>query len=123
MLDIDLDATNSILLVRPEGPFDKEDFAQLAEVADPQIEAAGQLNGFIVDARSFPGWDSFGTFISHIKFIRDHHRHVKKVALVTDSPVAGVAEHVAAHFISAEIKHFPGGDVAAARAWVTGTPA
>jgi hypothetical protein len=57
--------------------------------------------------------------VSHFQFVRDHQRHVKKVAVVTDSPLGDVAEHLASHFVSAEIKHFPGGETEAAKQWIT----
>jgi hypothetical protein len=53
-----------------------------------------------------------------MRFIRDHHRHVKKIAMVTDSPLGDVAEHITAHFIAAEVKHFPAGEAEQARAWI-----
>ena len=50
--------------------------------------------------------------MTHLRFLRDHHKHIKKVAgrLVTDSPFGDAAEHIASHFVAAEIKHFPAGD-------------
>jgi hypothetical protein len=107
MIDIDLDATTSVVVVRPSGHFEKSDFGQLAEVVDPQIEATGDLAGVIIDAPTFPGWDGLGALVSHIRFVRDHQKHVKKIA-----------EHLGAHFVSAEIRHFPAGEVDAAQAWI-----
>lgn len=119
MLDYEIDAARSIVIVRPEGPLDKEDFVRLAKAVDPQIEAAGNLAGVIVDAPSFPGWDDFGALVSHVRFVRDHHKHVKKIAVVTDSAMGNLVEHLMAHFLSAEIKHFPAGQVEAAGQWIT----
>lgn len=114
-----MDAAPSILVIRPESPLDKGDFAKLSKAVDPQIEATGDLAGVIVDAPSFPGWENFGSMVSHFRFVRDHQKHVKKVAVVTDSPLGDVAEHLASHFVSAEIKHFPAGQTETARAWIT----
>lgn len=118
MLYIDFDVTDGIVQIRPEGPLDKEDFGQIAELVDPYIEENGDLAGVILNVKSFPGWDGFGAFVNHIKFVREHHKHVKKVAVVTDSHIGDVAEHVASHFVSAQLKHFPGGDVDEARSWI-----
>jgi hypothetical protein len=41
-----------------------------------------------------------------MRFVKDHHRKIGKVALVTDSKAAAVAESLAKHFVSAQIKHF-----------------
>lgn len=119
MIEHDLDKANSILLVRPESALDKDDFVELAKVVDPVIEANGDLAGLILDAPSFPGWDSFGAMVTHFRFVRDHQKHVKKIAVVTDSHLGDVAEHLTSHFVSAQIRHFPAGEVDQARKWIT----
>ncbi len=118
MIEYDLDSANSIVVVRPQSKLDKDDFAKLAAAVDPQIEAKGNLAGLIIDAPSFPGWDDFGSMVSHFRFVRDHQKHVKKVAVVTDSALGDLAEHLASHFVSAQIKHFPGGQTESARQWI-----
>ncbi|OBH00664.1 MULTISPECIES: STAS/SEC14 domain-containing protein [unclassified Mycobacterium] len=118
MIDYDLDSAHNILLVRPESALDKNDFTELAKAVDPQIEANGDLAGLIISAPTFPGWDSFGALVTHLRFVRDHHKHIKKVAVVTDSHLGDVAEHLGSHFVSATIQHFPAGQVEQAREWI-----
>ena len=120
MIDYDLDTAHSIVVVRPKSRLDKDDFVKLAEAVDPQIETTGDLAGVIFEAPSFPGWENFGAMVSHFRFVRDHHKHVKKIAVVTDSALGNVAERLASHFVSAEIKHFPAGQTEAARQWIAG---
>lgn len=118
MIEHDLDTEHSILHVRPKSALTPDDFARLASVVDPHIESAGDLAGIIIETPSFPGWEGMGAMASHIRFVRDHHRHVRKVAVVTDSALGKVAEHLASHFVSAEIKRFPAGEIEAARQWI-----
>ncbi len=118
MIEYDLDTEHAILEVRPKAALDKNDFVELAKAVDPQIEAKGDLAGLILNAPSFPGWDSFGAMVTHFRFVRDHQKHVKKVAVVTDSHLGDVAEHLASHFVSAEIQHFPAGQLEEARRWI-----
>ncbi len=118
MIAYQLDPSTAVLTIRPQSALQKSDFTELAKTVDPQIEERGDLNGLIVEAPRFPGWDSFGALVTHLRFVRDHHKHVKRIAVVTDSPLGDVAEHLAAHFISADIRHFPAGDVDDARRWV-----
>jgi len=120
MIDYDVDTANSIVLVRPKSRLDKSDFVKLAKAVDPQIEEKGDLAGVIIEAPKFPGWKDFGSMVSHFRFVRDHQKHVKKVAVVTDSAFGDVAEHLTSHFVSAEIKHFPAGQTEAARQWIVG---
>ena len=119
MIDYDVDTAHSIVLVRPQSRLEKDDFVELAKAVDPQIEATGDLAGVIIDAPSFRRWEDFGSMISHFRFVRDHQKHIKRVAVVTDSALGNVAEHLASHFVSAEIKQFPGGQTEAARHWIT----
>jgi len=49
----------------------------------------------------FPGWSNFNGMIEHIKFVKSHHRKIAKVALVTDSKIADVAESLGKHFVKA----------------------
>ena len=118
MLDYTLDTTRSILHLRPGAALTQEDFARLAKSVDPQIEKTGGLAGIIVDAAKFPGWDSFGALAAHLRFVREHHKKVKKIAIVTDSALGNVGEKLASHFVAAEIKHFPAGQAEAARSWI-----
>ncbi|KZS76135.1 hypothetical protein A4G26_22130 [Mycobacterium kansasii] len=118
MIEYDLDTDHSILLVRPKSALDSDDFDQLAKTVDPHIEATGDLAGLIIDAPGFPGWDSFGAMVTHFRFVRDHHKHVKKVAVVTDSHLGDVAEHLTSHFVAATVRHFPAAQTDEARQWI-----
>lgn len=118
MIDYELDAEHSILQVQPKSALDKQDFVELAKAVDPQIEATGDLAGLIINAPAFPGWDGFGAMVSHFRFVRDHEKHIKKVAVVTDSHLGDVAEHLGSHFVSAKIRHFPGEQIEQARQWI-----
>src|SRR3954465_2473087 len=121
MLEHDLDTARGILHLRPKGALEKEDFARLARTVDPFIESRGELAGIIVDAPGFPGWDSFGAMAAHFRFVRDHHKRVRKIAVVTDAPMGNVAEKLASHFVAATVKHFKAGDAKAAEQWILGS--
>ena len=120
MIEHSLDAASSILKIRPTAALKKEDFAELAKIVDPHIEKSGGLAGLIIEAPQFPGWDGFGALAAHLRFVREHHKKVRRIALVTDSPLGGVGEKLASHFVAAEIKHFAAGEHAAARQWILG---
>lgn len=118
MIEHTLDTANAILYVRPVSSLEKSDFVQLAQAVDPYIEKTGGLAGLVVQAPTFPGWESFGALAAHIRFVRDHHRQLKRIALVTDSVIGNAAEHLASHFVSSEIKRFAASDLDAATQWV-----
>ena len=51
-------------------------------------------------------------------FVREHHKKVERVAVVTDSPFAAVAESLGKHFTSAEVRHFPFSEDVKALDWL-----
>ena len=120
MLKHELLAETGVMIIRPEGPLAKEDFAALTVDADAYIEAHGVLNGLMICAEKFPGWENLDGAVSHFKFVRDHHRKISKVTFVSDSDLLAVLPKLASHFVSAEIKHFKGDEEAAALAWIAG---
>ena len=118
MIEYTLDAEHSILHLRPQSALERDDFVQLAKTVDPYIEKTGGLAGLIIEVTTFPGWESLGAMAAHLRFVRDHHKRIKKIGLVTDSALGNVAEHLASHFVSAEIRHFSAGELEAAKQWV-----
>jgi len=118
MIEHSLDTVHSILYVRPKSALEQADFEQLAKTVDAYLGETGELAGLIIDAPAFPGWESLGAMAAHFRFVRDHHKRIKKVGLVTDSALGNVAERLASHFVSAEIKHFSASELEAAKLWV-----
>ncbi len=107
-----------VLVIEPVGPLQTADFEALAKIVDPYIEQHGALKGLMIAAPSFPGWASFGALLSHLRFVKDHHRKIARVAAVTDSGFLAVLPRVANHFVDAEVRHFGDGDRKAALNWL-----
>jgi hypothetical protein len=122
MIEYRLDKADSILYVRPKSKLEAGDFVQLAKAVDSHIEERGSLAGLIIEVTSFPGWESLGAMAGHFRFVRDHHKQIKKIGVVTDSPLGNVAEHLASQFVAAEIRHFRAGEQEAAKQWVMNRP-
>jgi len=118
MVEYSLDADKSTLVVRPKSALEAADFARLALAMDPHIEKTGSLAGLVIEAPAFPGWEGLGALAAHIRFVRDHHRRIRKVAVVTDSALGRVLERLAAPFVAARIRRFKAGGLEAARQWV-----
>ena len=118
MISFDLLRYRGILVVRPESALEAGDFHKLAQAVDPYIADRGALTGLLIDASSFPGWESFAALIEHLKFVRDHHRKIRRVAAVTESSILKFAPKIAAHFAQPEIKVFGSGERAEALAWL-----
>jgi hypothetical protein len=118
MIKAELDKTKGILHARPSGPLEAADFDQLAALADPYIAKKGELAGLLIEAKEFPGWKNLAGMIKHFRFVRNHHRKIRKVALVTDARLGKIAEKFARHFVAAKVKRFPAGHAGSARTWL-----
>jgi hypothetical protein len=106
-----------VLVLEPTGPLRAEDFDALALVVDPWIEAHGELHGLVIHMREFPGWENLGSFLQHMRFVREHHRKVDRVALAADGMFAELLPSIGELFIHAEIKHFDYDELERAIAW------
>lgn len=107
MITHELLRTDGILVIRPSAPLEAADFQNLAQEIDPYIEANGKLHGILLDAEAFPGWKNFAALVAHLKFVKDHHRDVARIAAVSDSGFLTVAPKIASHFVQADVRHFP----------------
>lgn len=107
-----------ILIITPEGSLKEADFKRLTEEVDPFIEAMGKLNGLMIYTESFPGWENFAALLSHMKFVKEHHHQIKKVAAVTDSGFLSILPRVANYFVQAEVRHFSYKDKDEALDWL-----
>ena len=118
MLNYELNRADSILILKPTGPLESTDFEKLAREVDPYIIEKGALNGLMIYTKSFPGWDNFAAFLSHIKFVKNHHQKIKKIAAVTGSGFLSIMPQIAKHFIQAEVRHFDYDDKETALDWL-----
>lgn len=123
MLTVTVDAEKHIAILEPDGPLSEGDFKTASATVDAMIAKSGKLNGLVVHSKSFPGWDSFAAMVSHMRFVKNHHEKLSRVALATDSIAAHLAEVFATHFVMAEIKIFPYEDFDKAKQWVLEKPA
>ena len=117
-MEITIDGNMGIAMLEPHDPIDKSDFERAEKLIDPYIQSNGELTGLIIHAKTFPGWESAGAFMAHMNFIRTHHKHVKKLALVTDSKMIDIAKSIAGYFVDVEVKQFGADELEAAKEWI-----
>ncbi len=118
MLHTILNKDNRIVILQPNGALRKEDFDKAVKVIDPFIEEHGKLNGIIIYAKSFPGWEDYAAFNRHLRFIKNHHKEIKKLAFVTGSIGGAFAELISSHFVAATIKSFEYDKIGDAKTWI-----
>jgi len=118
MLSITLDKEDAIVTLEPTERLSEGDFHSAVKVIDPFIMQHGKLKGLIIETESFPGWEDFESLLAHLKFIKNHHKKVKRLAFVTDSIMGEIAERFTSHFVDAQVKTFPYGAHKEAREWI-----
>lgn len=118
MLNHGLWQDEGILMLEPTGPLETADFETLTSHVDAYLEKSGILRGVLILAPRFPGWKDFGALLAHLRFVKQHHQKIEKVAVVSDDGVAIVMPHIAQHFIHAQVKHFEPAQESAARDWL-----
>jgi hypothetical protein len=106
MLNHELRHDDEILVLNPEGPLEAADFTTLASHVDAYLEQHGTLRGVLIRAKSFPGWKDFGALLAHLKFVKEHHQRIEKVAVVADGAFANIMPNIANHFVHAQVQHF-----------------
>ena len=108
--------TSTLLILRLEGPLEASDFTSLTPLVDGYLDRGGKLHGVLLSGKSFPGWANLEGLIAHLKFVRNHHSRIDKVAIVADGLVARLVPGVASHFLHARLQHFD--DEATATRWL-----
>jgi hypothetical protein len=122
MIEAKLFRDEGVVEVLPSGALRAVDFEQLAALVDPFIEANGELKGLMIVADRFPGWDDFGALVGHVRFVRDHHKLVRRIATVSDGAMLTLLPQLARHFVKAEVRHFPFAERDGAMAWLKQAP-
>lgn len=111
-------ADDAIAVVEPSGPLSAEDLESLTKSVDTYLESHDCLKGLLIHTQQFTGWEDLDGLMHHFKFVKDHHRKIRKVALVTDSKLVSIAPRLASHFIAAEVRSFDYDSYDDALAWV-----
>jgi hypothetical protein len=106
-----------VVVVEVAAPLRTADFDALAATVDGWLATHDALQGVVVHAPAVPGWENLGALLRHLRFVRDHHRRVRRVALAVDGVLAGLAPTVAEHFVQAQLRRFGYDALDAAIAW------
>jgi hypothetical protein len=112
----------AVLAVRPDGPLEEADFQAVAAVVDPVIVAAGRLEGLLIDARGFAGWDDTQALVAHLRFVNAHVDKVARIAVVGDQWWLRAAPAMEP-LHGTPVRVFAAAEADAAGAWLLESPA
>ncbi len=117
-LRFELLTETGVLVLEPRGELEAGDFERLSAEVDPYLGQVGSLKGLMIVAEHFPGWDDFAAFLSHMRFIKGHHKKIRKIAFVSDDRLLSVLPRISAQFLNAEPRAFPMAERDQALLWV-----
>jgi hypothetical protein len=118
MINVIVMRDEGIVVAEPTGPLEHTDFEKLAKEIDAYSDDGSRLLGLIIHTKLFPGWDDFNAFLQHMKFLKEHHKAIQRIAIVTDSILGTIGPTVANPFASAQIKHFGYDNIDEAKQWI-----
>lgn len=119
------DAARGIVEVDIHGSFATRDFGHVAS-GDGLLPYHGRLRGALIAlhgdmwAGSESAWDALDTLLAHLGFVRVHHEHLMRVALLAPGDWQPLLDRLGKHFAHAELRSFPSGELQQARAWCAG---
>lgn len=108
-----------VLILQPHGELDAADFQAVAAEIDPYIERIGDLKGVMIETEDFPSWDNLSALVAHLKFVKNHRKKVKRLAIVSDDHIMNALSFLATHFLVEESRHFPAANKTEALLWVS----
>lgn len=109
-----------VVVVSVDQPLRAQDFEAVARMVDPVIEAKGELAGLVIHARRFPGWQNLRGLLGHLRFVRSHVGHIRRIAVASDSRLASLAPKIERVLRSTEVRGFSFGALESAISWVAG---
>ena len=117
-MKIEARAGDNIFVVTPDSPITHDEIESLNREVGDYINTHDKVPNLVINAAGgIPSWKDFDALSSHIRFVRDHHRLVAKVALVTDSELIRLVRPMVDVFVAAKIRRFAANELDKACQW------
>lgn len=120
-ITLTLDGSTGVVTAEVTQALRIEDFEALAATVDPWMRAKGELPGLVLHLRGLPHWASLGSLVRHVRFVVGHQGKLGRLALVSDTPVAGTLATAAGTVMHPQVRAFGYPELTAAQAWAAGT--
>jgi SpoIIAA-like len=117
MITIEKHDRHNIFVLTPAKAITSDDIAQLNRQINDYINAHDKVPNLVLRAERVPVWENFEALTDHIKFVRNHHRLVKKVAIVSDAKLVWLVRPVVDSFTGAKVRRFSADAFDKAYAW------
>jgi hypothetical protein len=106
MLNIEIKDRANIVIVTPDGAITAADIDRMTEEINNYINNHDRVPNLVIHTMSIPYWSNFKAMEKHLKFVKNHHQIVKKVAIVSDSKLLWLAKTIVDRFTGANVRRF-----------------
>jgi len=103
-----------------DGKISHEEFEALAPMIDAQIEKDGGEICLLLDLVDFEGYEDLHALWEHFVIVKNHHKSVRRIAIVGDEEWERRFAQLANQFSLAEVGYYASGEMAAAVNWLAG---
>lgn len=117
MLNIDIDQDANVFVMSLGHELGFSDVEKLKNKLDQYINETDRVPNLVFKVLKRPHWENFKTLKEHLRLVRDHHKLVKKVAVVSDGLMLNFLPGIIDHFVGAKVRHFSNDDLREAMDW------
>jgi hypothetical protein len=94
--------SDGIIMLKTNSEVTAEDVEDVRASVDRYLEGHDRIHGVLVE-----DWEGLAEVVGQLRFVRDYHERIERVALLTDTYLPPGADALATHFIGATVQHFP----------------
>jgi len=102
-----------------DGKISHEEFEALEPMIDAQIEKDGGEICLLLDLTDFEGYEDLHALWEHFVIVKNHHKHVKRVAIIGEEDWERRFAKLAAQFTLADVGYYAPAKMAEAIEWLS----
>lgn len=107
MIDIEIKRAENVFVLKPEGSISAGDFRSVATTIDEYINDHDAVPRLVFQLGQLPLWQDLDAMAAHFHLVRDHHKVIPRVAVVTDNALLALLRPVIDVFTGAKVRRFP----------------
>jgi hypothetical protein len=96
----------NIIVVTPKNSIKAENIESFKNQVNKYINTHDVIPNFVFRINSVPYWANFRALQEHFQFVKNHHKLVKKVAIISDSPTVTIMRSLVNFFTDASVRRF-----------------
>lgn len=107
MINIETKRSENVFILTPKGSISAEDIGAVASTIDAYINEHDAVPSLVFRLSELPHWKDLEAMGAHFRLVKDHHKVIPKVAVVSDNTLLALARVLVDQFTGARIRRFP----------------